>query len=567
MSSKYDEFWRDLRDKIAFAAVDASRGRAGIVEIDGLTQLGARRSWNGKARVQGTRVVRSSMAHADSLARVVTADGIFSQWPLQEFTLSVDARTLTIRMSEAHQTPLVPSRSSPLVVSTGASASSSCFVDAETACARVHILLAALPAFLSPEAVPFSNGLYLFYEHGEASPHAPDGRVVRIGNHPRSPERIVGRLKEHFRDSRDFKNGSVFRRYLGGALMRRDDSSSRCLAPGPGIGHWEYQGGKECEQCERVETQVTNYLTKSMTFRCIQIDDASERNRMEAGLIATIAACQICNPSARWLGNYCYASKVQQSGLWNSQHVGDAGLTSAELARVETLVARQKPKPDLSDTLLIIPCSKSKNRAELGRELESHPLSADIGEYASALLEEGRKLAFTKPGTSLNTDSDLRPALEWYTGQPYSTPGVRSMLLDAIDSGLHCLIIFGGYGIVRPDERIHYYEAHMPTQTSSVWRRRLPVILADYVSRNRIVRSFLSVSRSYANCLPHGLGLKEEWSAIPVFDPTRYPGGARTVVPARVGAAVHDLLASGFQAPSSWNPLTTEHPLGSYGHS
>jgi cytoplasmic iron level regulating protein YaaA (DUF328/UPF0246 family) len=46
------------------------------------------------------------------------------------------------------------------------------------------------------------------------------------------------------------------------------------------------------------------------------------------------------------------------------------------------------------------------------------------------------------------------------------------------------LIISGGYGVVRAEEPIHNYNAHLGTQTKAVWSRRLPVVLRDYVQRN-----------------------------------------------------------------------------------
>src|SRR5260221_331296 len=83
-------------------------------------------------------------------------------------------------------------------------------VAAAAACARIHAVLAALPRWTNPADVPFTNGLYFFYERGQRSVHAPDGRIVRIGNHPRAQDRLVGRLKDHFNGRVGAKNFSVF---------------------------------------------------------------------------------------------------------------------------------------------------------------------------------------------------------------------------------------------------------------------------------------------------------------------------------------------------------------------
>ena len=88
----------------------------------------------------------------------------------------------------------------------------------EEICGTVHDLLKQLPVFEQPDAVSITDGLYFFCEGGESSSQAPKGRIVRVGTHPNSDGRLVQRLREHYRGS---KNNGVFRRYLGGALMRQ----------------------------------------------------------------------------------------------------------------------------------------------------------------------------------------------------------------------------------------------------------------------------------------------------------------------------------------------------------
>ena len=118
------------------------------------------------------------------------------------------------------------------------------------------------------------------------------------------------------------RNGSVFRRYMGGALMRRRDPNSPCMGPKPGQGHWEHQKGAECPRCVPVEEEVSAYLSERMYFRCVQIADLELRNHLEMALIATVAQCQVCRPSGTWLGKYAYPGQVWSTGLWNAQHTG-----------------------------------------------------------------------------------------------------------------------------------------------------------------------------------------------------------------------------------------------------
>jgi hypothetical protein len=203
-------------------------------------------------------------------------------------------------------------------------------------CALIHKQLADLDPCASPSGIPFADGLYFFYENGEDSPHGPDGRIVRVGNHPRSDRGLVRRLRHHYSGR---KNGSVFRKFLGGALIRRENPDSLCLAPMPGIGHWERQGARACERCWPVEARVSALLRERFRFRCVWMPNREERNRLEGGLVAALAQCTVCQPSADWLGRFAYSPIVRESGLWNVQFADGVQLTIAELARFGELVA------------------------------------------------------------------------------------------------------------------------------------------------------------------------------------------------------------------------------------
>jgi hypothetical protein len=109
----------------------------------------------------------------------------------------------------------------------------------DTTCCEIHRILGRLPLYRSVEEVRFADGIYFFYEDGESSAHTNDGRIVRVGTHP-VPNRLPIRLGNHYNGS---KKNSVFRKHLGGALMRRSDPAHTCLLPAPGKGHWESQAG------------------------------------------------------------------------------------------------------------------------------------------------------------------------------------------------------------------------------------------------------------------------------------------------------------------------------------
>ena len=200
----------------------------------------------------------------------------------------------------------------------------------EEACRALHELMEPLPVFGQPVGVSITNGLYFFYEDGESNRHASEGRIVRVGNHPRSDGTLVRRLRQHYRVG---KNGSVFRKFLGGALMRAESPRHPCLAPGPGLGHWERQNEKPCDQCRPVEQRVSYLLRTSFCFRCVSIPSRRERNRFEALLIASLSSCSVCGPSCRWLGKFAYSEVVRCAGMWNSQFVSGEPMTSDDLRR------------------------------------------------------------------------------------------------------------------------------------------------------------------------------------------------------------------------------------------
>jgi len=79
-------------------------------------------------------------------------------------------------------------------------------------------------------------------------------------------------------------------------------------------------------------------LRNNFMFRCIEVSDRQERNRLEDRLMATVWACAECTPSPTWLGLYAYSSVVRSCGMWNIKGVGGVQLSDDELERFEELV-------------------------------------------------------------------------------------------------------------------------------------------------------------------------------------------------------------------------------------
>lgn len=207
----------------------------------------------------------------------------------------------------------------------------------EEKCEKINQWLNTLPTFKDPSEVPFNNGLYFFYELGETSRHASKGRIVRVGNHPRSQGGLKKRLRMHYEGN---KNSSVFRKSLGSAIIRKLDPTNPCLLPAPGQGHWEKQDMPACPKCKPVEKHVSELLKTNFYFRCIEVENHDLRNSFEEKLVATISLCRVCKPSDGWLGKYAYSDKVKNSGLWNSNYIFEQSkvLTDLELKTLKKLI-------------------------------------------------------------------------------------------------------------------------------------------------------------------------------------------------------------------------------------
>lgn len=200
----------------------------------------------------------------------------------------------------------------------------------EKACGRLHEMLESLTRWFKPSVNLPSTGIYFFYEEGETSPHTGKQRIVRVGTHGAS--RILKRrLRDHYNGNRE---GSVFRKHLGTALLRRGGASESQIR--------EWRRGRRSRfwnEFEKQEREVDEVIRSKFFFRVIRVADVKERRVFEEKAIATLSACSVCRPSERWLGHYAWSEKVRRSGLWNSDFVDSpARLTEKDLVKPKRLV-------------------------------------------------------------------------------------------------------------------------------------------------------------------------------------------------------------------------------------
>jgi hypothetical protein len=199
----------------------------------------------------------------------------------------------------------------------------------ETIC-LLHKLLSQLPIHYSPllQELP-SDGVYFYYEQGESirCAHETFERIVRVGSH-RKMGGLPRRLIDHYWANKD---GSVFRKHIGSALIRRNGKPEDCLRS------WIAKGQP---YDLTLENEVDSSLRTRFKFRTLLVPQGSERDSLERNLIAFLSEADVSAPSETWLGRFSPYPEIRKSGLWNVHHVEEAPEVTPEalLARIEELV-------------------------------------------------------------------------------------------------------------------------------------------------------------------------------------------------------------------------------------
>jgi hypothetical protein len=176
----------------------------------------------------------------------------------------------------------------------------------------------------------------LFYEQGETWSHGQGfPRIVRVGTHKDGNFR--SRISEHYllNDRKMIFNEnkpapherSIFRKNLGRALLNKSHD--------PSLSVWEldftskvsrerFAHLRNIEKEVQVETEITQILRQTFSFRYIVIDEQRKRmgaEGLEQHLIGTLAQCGECASSGQWLGRYSPVPQIRESGLWLVHHL------------------------------------------------------------------------------------------------------------------------------------------------------------------------------------------------------------------------------------------------------
>ena len=200
---------------------------------------------------------------------------------------------------------------------------------------EAHNVLAELPEYTSPLAQELpSDGVYFYYEDGETADCNGKTlqRIVRIGSHFKD-KGLVRRLIDHYWENKD---GSVFRKHIGSALICRDGKPEEYLRLWMATGE-EYD--------ITLEAEVDSQLRKRFKFRVIYVPDPSERAFVERNAIRFFSAAQ--HSTDDWLGKFSPYAEIRDSGVWNVDHVSEPLEEPPEafVARLGRLVMNTIEKP------------------------------------------------------------------------------------------------------------------------------------------------------------------------------------------------------------------------------
>jgi hypothetical protein len=173
------------------------------------------------------------------------------------------------------------------------------------------------------------RGVYFFFENGEYRDESRVPRVVRVGTHALkagSKTTIWNRLSQHKGTGSGGGNhrGSIFRLIVGTAITSKNSFNSNTWG----------QASSAPKEIRLKEADLENHVSKAigeMRFLCLPILDepgpGSVRGSIERNSIALLSNYKnngIDLPSSGWLGKHCNREKVQNSGLWNQNHVDES---------------------------------------------------------------------------------------------------------------------------------------------------------------------------------------------------------------------------------------------------
>jgi hypothetical protein len=174
------------------------------------------------------------------------------------------------------------------------------------------------------------SGIYLFFEKDETLTidNRVHERIVRVGTHLKDGN-FPGRIRQHYGNKHSLKgnkNGSVFRKHVGGAIIRKE------LPGDPRLSNWLKQMGPSYVD---IEEKVSRTLRDNFTFVCFPVATRDERLSLESALISLLAQYPLGKPSPTWLGLWADSPIIRSTGLWNTNETDKKPLNEAQLSTIK----------------------------------------------------------------------------------------------------------------------------------------------------------------------------------------------------------------------------------------
>jgi hypothetical protein len=137
---------------------------------------------------------------------------------------------------------------------------------------------------------------------------------------------------------------SIFRKIFGRALLNQDNN--------PYLNVWENDYIKKINREESgylrdidlekdIEGKIARIIRESFTFKFLIIQEEAKRigeGGLEKRLIGTIGSCNLCNPSVQWYGRNSPVNKIQESGLWQVQHLNYQEIDYKDMKDIEIFI-------------------------------------------------------------------------------------------------------------------------------------------------------------------------------------------------------------------------------------
>lgn len=201
-------------------------------------------------------------------------------------------------------------------------------------CEELHRLFNSIERIKYPFSINaiMNNGIYIMFEEGEK--YKDFDRIVRVGTH-RGQNNLKSRLKEHYFNEN--KDRSIFRKNIGRAILnKRNDLYLK---------KWEldfttremrqkYGAVRNTAYEQQIESEVTDYIRRNISFIVFEVNDVKQRLRLEEGIIASIAQSNDYMSSSTWLGRYSTEEAIRDGGMWNKQHINGRQLTDKEYSYI-----------------------------------------------------------------------------------------------------------------------------------------------------------------------------------------------------------------------------------------